>query len=111
MARACIALDACRNEGRGVGRLECRVAIRAREFQELTDDAVHFLDVGDHAGQRGVVARFHLDAEPQSRERCAKVVRDTGQQQRAILLELAQVRGHPIHAAIEVGNLRRPAFR
>ena len=33
----------------------------------------------------------HLDAEPQPRERRAQVVRDAGEQQRAIVLDLAQV--------------------
>ena len=34
----------------------------------------------------------HLDAEAQARERRAQVVRHAGEQQRAILLDLAQVR-------------------
>ena len=58
-------------------------------------------------GARRLVARLHLDAEPQPRERRAQVVRDAGEQQRAVLLELAQVGGHPVHAAIERDDLRR----
>ena len=60
---------------------------------------------------RGLVARLHLDAEPQPRERRAQVVRDAGEQQRAVLLELAQVGRHPVDAAIERHDFGRAVLR
>ena len=57
-----------------------------------------------------LVAHADLDAEPQSRERRAQVVRNAGEQQRAILLRLLQIGQHVVEAAIEVDDLRRPGL-
>ena len=61
----------------------------------------------DHAGARGFVGVAQLDAETQPRERRAQVVRDAGQQHRAVALDLAQVAEHRVEAAIDRGDLRR----
>ena len=50
----------------------------------------------------------HFDAEAQPRERRAQVVRNAGEQDRAIVLELAQARDHGVDAAVE---LRFPKAR
>jgi hypothetical protein len=64
---------------------------------------VHFLDVGDHARSRRLVARLHLDAEAQPlAERCAQIVRNAREQQRAVALDLAQARHHLVHARFSV---------
>ena len=86
-----VAVDAGCDDRVRVARLDGGVLVRPREFEELADDPVHFLDVVDHAGARRVVARLHLDAEAQPRERRAQVVRDPREQQRAVLLQLPQV--------------------
>ncbi len=58
-----------------------------------------------------LVVHANLDAEAQSRQRRAQVVRYTRQQQRAVLFGLAQVGEHAVEAAIQTDDLRRPAFR
>ena len=57
-----------------------------------------------------LVARSHLDAQAQARERRAQVVRDAGQQHGAILLDLPQVAGHRVEAAVDRGDLRGPGL-
>jgi len=79
-------------------------------FEELADDPVHLLDVGRHPGARRLVLLRHLDPEPQARERRPQVVRNAGEQQRPVLLELLQVRRHPVETVIELRDLGRAAF-
>ena len=52
-----------------------------------------------------------LDAEAQARERRAQVVRDAGEQDRAIALDLAQVAEHRVESAVDRGDFRRARFR
>ena len=62
-------------------------AVGSGKVEELPDDAIHFLDVRCHAVLHLRVTSAHLDAEPQARERRAQIVRDPGQNQRAVLVE------------------------
>ena len=55
--------------------------------------------------------RAHLDAEAQAGERRAQVVRDAGQQHRAIALDLPQVAEHRVEAAIDRGDLGGSGLR
>ena len=59
---------------------ECRLAVVPGKVEELSDDAIHLFDVRDHAGAGRFVARAHFDAESQTRERRAQIMRDPGQQ-------------------------------
>ena len=96
-----------RVEIRGLWR---RGRVVARKVQELTDDAVHFLDVGDHARAGGFVGRLQFDAQPQPRQRRTQVVGDASQQQRPIAFDLAQVAEHGVEAPIDRGDFRRSGF-
>ncbi|MNK98957.1 hypothetical protein D3C87_1193370 [compost metagenome] len=73
--------------------------------EELADDGVHLLDVGDHGVARDVVHRRHLGLEPQPGERGAQVVGDAGQHDHAVVVELAQVPHHLVEAAVGLGHL------
>ena len=95
----------------GVAHLRLRFVPVASEVEELTDDPVHLLDIVDHALMRVIVRCADLDAEAQSRQRRAQVVRYPGKQNRAVLLDLTQVGQHLVEAAVEVDDLRRAALR
>ena len=82
----------------------------AREVEELADDPVHLLDVGDHAGTRRGVAGVELDAEAQSRQRRAQVVRNAREQYRAVALDLAQVAEHRVEPAVDGRDFGRAGF-
>ena len=107
---ALLALDHRRDDVAGVVRVQRCLTPVASEVEELTDDPVHRLDVVDHALPCLFVVRFDLDAEAQPRERCAQVVRNAGEEQRAILLDLPQVGQHFVEPAIEVHDFGRAVF-
>ena len=102
-----VTLDGRPNDVVQVGALDTRLLVRSREVEKLADDPVHLVDVVDHAGTRRFVARLHFDAEPQPRERRAQVVRNAGEQDRTVVLELAQARHHAVHSAVELHDLGR----
>ena len=52
-----------------------------------------------------------LDAEAQSRERRAQVVRNAGEQDRAVALDLPQVAEHRVEPAVDGRDFRRAGFR
>jgi hypothetical protein len=85
--------------------------LAAGKIEKLADDLVHFGDVVDHSLFHRLIVYAHLQTEAQTRERRAQVVRDAGQQQRAVVLQLPQIGDHLIEAPIEFRDLRRTTFR
>jgi len=100
-----LAVDARGDDHVQVGRLERGRRVAAGEVEELPDDPVHLVDVGDHSGAQRLVREPHLDAEPQARERRAQVVRHAGQQQRAVLLDPGEIARHRVEPAVDRGDL------
>jgi hypothetical protein len=87
--------------------------LAAREVDELVDDRVHVVEVLDHrALRRRVDPRLqHLGLQAQPRERRAQVVRDPGEERRALALLLLQVVLHLVEGARDGADLRRPGLR
>ncbi len=98
MPGAPVTLDHGRDDLVGIVPCQRCVPRVAREIEELANDAIHLLDVVDHALACPLVARLYLDAQAQPRQRRAQIMRDAGQEQGAVLLDLPQVGQHPIES-------------
>ena len=80
-----LALDDAGEQGAEVGCNRFFAEIGARVIHELRDDGFHLLDVGDDGLARGLVGDAHFGFETQAGERGAQVVRDAGEDFRAVL--------------------------
>ena len=85
--------------------------IGARVIHELGNDGFHLLDVGDDGLPGRVVGDAHFGFETQAGERGAQVVRDAGEDFRAILLVSFEVAGHGIEGAGQQAHFLGAGFR
>ena len=83
----------------------------AREIEELADDGVDLVDVGDHRVGGVLVSAAHLERKAQARERRAQVVRDAGEHHRALALHAVQVRCHAVEGGRHGAQLPRARLR
>ena len=84
--------------------------IRARVVEELVDRGVELHDVGHHVIARDIVAHAHLGFEAQARQRGAQIVRDAGQHDRAVLLQLGEFLRHSVEADIHLADFTGHRF-
>ncbi len=72
--------------------------------------SVHLLDVGGHPVPELRVGAAHFQPQPQPRERRAQVVRDAGEDQRAIGVEPREIPGHLVEGVRQGADLLGPGF-
>ena len=84
----------------------------ACEIEKLIDHGIDVLDVLHHAGADRVVGLVieHFDAEPDSCERRAQIVRDAGEQQGALGVRALQIGRHLVERTGKRAHFRRPGF-
>jgi hypothetical protein len=85
-------------------RLELGV-VGAGVVEELVDDGVELVDVGRHVLARVGIGHAHLGFQAQARQRRAQVVRDAGQHDGAVLLDLGQLLRHAVEADVHLADL------
>ena len=72
--------------------------------QKLVDDGVELADVGGHVFARILVGHAHLGFQAQAGQRRAQVVRNAGQHDDPVLLDLGQLLGHAVKADVDLAN-------
>ena len=80
----------------------------AREIEELADDGIDLVDVGDHRVARLGIGAAHLEREAQPRQRRPQVMRDAGEHHGTIALHALQVRRHAVEGGGHRAQLARP---
>ena len=79
--------------------------VGARVVEKLVDDGVDLVDVGRHVFARLLVGHAHFGFQPQPRQRRAQVVRDAGEHERAVLLDLREALRHAVEADVDLADL------
>ena len=73
--------------------------------EKFVDDRVELLDVCNHVITGVRVGHTQFGFQPQARQRCAQIVRNTGQHDDAVLLNLGELLGHAVKADVDFTNL------
>ena len=80
-------------------------AVGTRVVQELVDDGVELCHIGGHVRQRFWVCHAHLGLQAQPGQGRAQVMRNTGQHQGAVLVELGELLRHAVKADVDIADL------